>query len=154
MRRLPLCGLFCVTGAMLHRLCQSQCPGPPGGRAKKPPMQEHEKDKKQGTLRSTVMGKLASLCTRTWASRHPRPAAPCCSPLSYPAPGRALAAGKDIRCDSTHVLLCWLQHHAQAYRPVGLKLGALRSELMIAHSGTACVTGSIKWESVLVGALD
>ena len=36
---------------------------------------------------------------------------------------------------------------------VGLKLGALRSELMIAHSGTACVTGSIEWGGVLVGAL-
>ena len=120
--------LFCVTGAMLHRLCQSRCSGPPSGRAENLRCKQERE-----TLRRAVMGK--SSLHRT-APRHPRPAAPCRPPLNYPAPRSCLCSGKDIRCDGARVLLCWLRHQS-LWVSFAAKLGALRSPPMITDSGTA-----------------
>ena len=87
----------CYLGYVSHGALNLQV-----GELKTSDAREHE-GQETGDIETRRDGQVF-LCARTWASCHPRLAAPCRTPLNYPAPGRAQAAGKDIRCDGARVL--------------------------------------------------
>ena len=69
-------------------------------------------------------------------------------PLSTKLPCAEIARAQVVKTFDATACAC-------SYAGYGIKkLGALRRPPMITDSGTVFTTGSIKWEGVLVGALD